>query len=152
MNEGNFLPRWVSIGLIPLINLLLAFLVSGIVIFFIGENPLQAILVLSKGAFYYPGSIGYTLYYTTNFIFAGLAVALAFHAKLFNIGGEGQAYVGGLGVGLVCLALDQSINSFLVTILAVFGAAIFGAFWGVIPGYLQAKRGSHIVITTIMFN
>ena len=152
MNEGNFLPRWVSIGLIPLLNLLLAFLVSGIVIFFIGENPLQAILVMIKGAFYYPGSISYTLYYTTNFIFAGLAVALAFHAKLFNIGGEGQAYVGGLGVGLVCLALDQSINSFLVTILAVFGAAIFGAFWGVIPGYLQAKRGSHIVITTIMFN
>ena len=152
MIAGNFLPRWVSIGLIPLINLLLAFLVSGIVIFFIGENPFQAILVMIKGAFYYPGSIGYTLYYTTNFIFAGLAVALAFHAKLFNIGGEGQAYVGGLGVGLVCLALDQSINSFLVTILAVFGAAIFGAFWGVIPGYLQAKRGSHIVITTIMFN
>ena len=77
MNESNFLPRWVSIGLIPLINLLLAFLVSGIVIFFIGENPLQAILVMIKGAFYYPGSIGYTLYYTTNFIFAGLAVALA---------------------------------------------------------------------------
>ena len=77
MNEGNFLPRWVSVGLIPLLNLLLAFLVSGIVIFFIGENPLQAILVMIKGAFYYPGSIGYTLYYTTNFIFAGLAVALA---------------------------------------------------------------------------
>ena len=82
---------------------------SGLVIFFIGESPIQAILVMIKGAFYYPGSIGYTLYYTTNFIFAGLAVALAFHAKLFNIGGEGQAYVGGLGIGLVCLALDQSV-------------------------------------------
>ena len=152
MNESNILPKWVSIGLIPLINLFLAFLVSGIVIFFIGENPIQAISVMIKGAFYYPGSIGYTLYYTTNFIFAGLAVALAFHAKLFNIGGEGQAYVGGLGVGLVCLALDQSLNSFFVTILAILGSMVFGAFWGVIPGYLQAKRGSHIVITTIMFN
>ena len=50
MIEGNFLPRWVSIGLIPLINLLLAFLVSGIVILFIGENPFQAILVMIKQA------------------------------------------------------------------------------------------------------
>ena len=57
-----------------------------------------------KGAFYYPGSIGYTLYYTTNFMFTGLAVALAFHARLFNIGGEGQAYIGGLGVAVFCLS------------------------------------------------
>ena len=69
---------------------MLAFFVSGVIISFIGENPFRAISVMIKGAFYYPGAIGYTLYYTTNFIFTGLAVALAFHAKLFNIGGEGQ--------------------------------------------------------------
>ena len=59
------------------------------------------------GAFFYEGSFGYTLYYTTNFIFTGLAVSVAFHALLFNIGGEGQAYIGGLGAGLVCLALER---------------------------------------------
>ena len=152
MSNSNIIPKWLSVGVIPLLNLFLAFCVSGLFIFFIGENPFKAISVMIKGAFYYPGAIGYTLYYTTNFIFTGLAVALAFHARLFNIGGEGQAYIGGLGVGLTCLIFDQYLAGFLVTILAILGSVIFGAVWGVIPGYLQAKRGSHIVITTIMFN
>ena len=152
MSNSNIIPKLLSVGVIPLLNLFLAFCMSGLFIFFIGENPFKAISVMIKGAFYYPGAIGYTLYYTTNFIFTGLAVALAFHARLFNIGGEGQAYIGGLGVGLTCLIFDQYLAGFLVTILAILGSVIFGAVWGIIPGYLQAKRGSHIVITTIMFN
>ena len=152
MGQPISLPRWADIFLIPILNLLTALVVSGLVIFGIGENPFLAISVMIKGAFYYPGAIGYTFYYTTNFMFTGLAVALAFHAKLFNIGGEGQAYIGGLGVGLVCIALDQFFLGWVVVILSIFGAIIFGAFWALVPGYLQAKRGSHIVITTIMFN
>ena len=146
------LPRWVEIGLIPAINLALALLVAGLVIALIGENPVKALDVMIQGAFVYPGSLGYTLYYTTNFIFTGLAVAVAFHAVLFNIGGEGQAMLGGLGVALVCLALDPILPGFLVILLAIGGAAAFGAAWALIPGWLQAYRGSHIVITTIMFN
>ena len=61
----------------------------------------------SNGAFGSGQGIAYTLYYATNFIFTGLAVAVAFHAGLFNIGGEGQAYIAGLGVGVVCLAFDH---------------------------------------------
>jgi simple sugar transport system permease protein len=96
--------------------------------------------------------IGYTLYYATNFIFTGLAVAIAFHAGLFNIGGEGQAYIGGLGVGLVLLAFDQQLPFGVLAPLAILMAALFGGAWAVVPAYLQAYRGSHIVITTIMFN
>ena len=85
-------PRWVSIGLIPLINLTLALLVSGIVVLIIGENPLEAMRLLVYGAFIGYGpfgeSIGFTLYYATNFIFTGLCVSMAFHCGLFNIGGE----------------------------------------------------------------
>ena len=146
------LPRWVDVGLLPLINIMAAFVVAGIIIALVGENPLEALSVMIKGAFVYKGSLGYTLYYTTNFIFTGLAVAVAFHALLFNIGGEGQAAMGGLGVGLVALWLGPILPPLLVIILAIGGAAAFGALWGVVPGYLQAKRGSHIVITTIMFN
>ena len=97
-------------------------------------------------------SIGYTLYYTTNFIFTGLAVAVAFHAGLFNIGGEGQAYIGGLGCGLAILALDRYLPAPLMIPLAILAAALFGAAWAAVPAWLQAWRGSHIVITTIMFN
>ncbi len=150
--NSSALPRWVDIGLLPAINLLAAFVVSGLVIALIGENPFAALAVMLKGALVYPGSLGFTLYYATNFIFTGLAVSVAFHAMLFNIGGEGQAYIGGLGAGLVVLALDSIFPGLLVLPLAIAGAALFGAAWAFIPGYLQAYRGSHVVITTIMFN
>ncbi len=146
------LPRWADLFLLPAINLLAAFIVCGLIVFAIGENPFIALKVMMKGAFVYPGSLGYTLYYTTNFIFTGLAVAVAFHAMMFNIGGEGQAYMGGLGAALVSLWLASFLPMLVVLPLAVAGAALFGAAWGMVPGYLQAKRGSHIVITTIMFN
>ncbi|MEM0988714.1 MAG: ABC transporter permease [Pseudomonadota bacterium] len=148
----NTLPRWVEILLIPLINLSLALCVAGVVIALVGEDPIRALSVMLKGAFVFSGGLGYTLYYTTNFIFTGLAVAVAFHAMLFNIGGEGQATLGGLGVALICLALGGVLPGGVVILLAIAGAAAFGALWALIPGWLQAYRGSHIVITTIMFN
>jgi len=145
-------PRWVGIVLIPLVNLFLALSIAGLIVLGMGENPLTALRFLVFGAFGYVEGLGYTLYYTTNFLFTGLAVAVAFHAKLFNIGGEGQAYIGGLGVGLVCLAFDDTLPLLLIVPLSIVAAAVFGAAWAYIPAYLQARRGSHIVITTIMFN
>jgi simple sugar transport system permease protein len=146
------LPRWAEIGLIPVLNILLALAVSGAVIALIGESPWEALVVMVKGAFVTKAGLGYTLYYTTNFIFTGLAVSVAFHAMLFNIGGEGQAAIGGLGVALVCLGLDPYLPGILVIGLAIAASAAFGAGWAFIPGWLQAYRGSHVVITTIMFN
>ena len=146
------LPRWADVLVIPLINVALAFVVAGGVVALIGENPLAALDVMIQGAFVFPGSLGYTLYYATNFMFTGLAVAVAFHARLFNIGGEGQAAMGGLGAILVCLALDPMLPGPMVIPLAILGAALFGGAWAYIPGLLQATRGSHVVITTIMFN
>jgi hypothetical protein len=140
------LPRWADVFLLPIINLSIALIICGVIIFAIGENPWTALIVMLKGAFVFPGSLGYTLYYTTNFIFTGLAVAVAFHAMMFNIGGEGQAYVGGLGAGLVAVFLAPSLPLLIALPLAIMMAALFGAFWGLVPGYLQAKRGSHIVI------
>jgi simple sugar transport system permease protein len=146
------LPGWADYGLIPVVNLLVAFLVAGIVVLLVGENPLSAALILIDGAFGSGQNIAYTLYYATNFIFTGLAVAVAFHAGLFNIGGEGQAYIAGLGVALVCLTFDAVLPWWLTFPLAIAASAAVGALWALIPAYLQAKRGSHIVITTIMFN
>ncbi|MEM7668336.1 MAG: ABC transporter permease, partial [Pseudomonadota bacterium] len=146
------LPRWAELGLIPLLNLTLAFLVAGGVVALIGEDPFRALSVMIQGAFIFDGGLGYTLYYTTNFIFTGLAVSVAFKAMLFNIGGEGQAYLGGLGAVLACLALDGTLPGVLMVPVAIAMAAAFGALWALIPGYLQAYRGSHVVITTIMFN
>ena len=147
----NAMPKWVDIALIPFINLLLALIVSGLVVLYIGENPLEAMAIMVNGAVGSTYGWGYTLYYATNFIFTGLAVSVAFQARLFNIGGEGQAALGGLGVALVCLAIPWPHWTIALP-FAIIGGALFGAAWAAIPAYLQAKRGSHIVITTIMFN
>ena len=148
MNKN--LPKWVDLGLIPLLTLALAFAVSGLVVMSIGQNPIEVVKVMIQGAFN-PFGIGHTLYFTTNFIFTGLAVAVAFHARLFNIGGEGQAGIAGVGVALVMLSYDWPHWS-IALLVGTLAAMAFGAAWAAIPAYLQAKRGSHIVITTIMFN
>ncbi|MGQ9367232.1 ABC transporter permease [Azospirillum sp. ST 5-10] len=148
---GSTLPRWVDWGLIPLVNLVAAFALSSLVILAIGENPLAVLRLMVVEALGYPEAIGYTLYFTTNYVFTGLAVAVAFHAGLFNIGGEGQAYIGGLGAGLAGLALSGWPWP-AVALAGTVTAALFGAGWAFVPGWLQARRGSHVVITTIMFN
>ena len=146
------LPAWAEIAVLPLINIALAFITVGIIVRLIGVDPFHALKLLVVGALGSSESIGYTLYYATNFAFTGLAVAVAFHAGLFNIGGEGQAYIGGLGCGLAVLALDRFLPGWLMIPLAILAAAAFGAAWAAVPAWLQAWRGSHIVITTIMFN
>ena len=148
------IPRWADVILIPLICLALAFIAAGVVVAAIGENPFRAITVMVKGAFGSTSGWGYTLYYATNYIFTGLCVAVAFHARMFNIGGEGQAQIAGIGVALPLLLLPAWMMPHwsLSLVWAMLGAMIFGAGWAAIPAWLQAKRGSHIVITTIMFN
>ena len=145
------MPAWADMVLIPLISLILAGLLSALVILAIGESPVEAVKLMIIGALGSSYGWGYTLYYATNFMFTGLAVSVAFHARLFNIGGEGQAMLGGLGVALVCVYLPWPHWS-LALLGAIIGGAAFGGLWALIPAYLQAKRGSHIVITTIMFN
>jgi ABC-type uncharacterized transport system permease subunit len=151
MSAPARLPRWAEYGLLPLLNLAAALLISGLVIRLIGESPWAALKLMAAGAFGAQDSIGYTLFYATDFVFTGLAVAVAFHAGLFNIGGEGQAYIGGLGVGLVGLAFGAG-SPWLVVPLGIAAGAVFGAAWAFVPAWLQARRGSHIVITTIMAN
>ncbi|MEQ8292414.1 MAG: ABC transporter permease [Roseovarius sp.] len=145
------MPAWADAVLVPLISIILAALISALVILFIGEDPIAAVKLMVTGALGSTYGWGYTLYYATNFLFTGLAFAVASHAGLFNIGSEGQAMIGGLGVALVCLAIPWP-HWALALPAAIVGGAVFGALWALIPAWLQAKRGSHIVITTIMFN
>jgi general nucleoside transport system permease protein len=145
------LPRLADIALVPAAAVAAAFLIAGLVVLGIGENPLTATRLLIAGSLGSGEALGFTLFYATNFIFTGLAVAVAYHAGLFNIGGEGQATIAGLGATLVCLNLG-SLPGLLLVPLGIGGAALFGAAWAFLPGWLQARRGSHVVITTIMFN
>ncbi|MGA1269580.1 MAG: ABC transporter permease, partial [Gemmobacter sp.] len=105
MSARRPLPPLLDALVVPLASLVIAFAISGLVILAIGEDPVAAMKLMVEGALGSTYGWGYTLYYATNFMFTGLAVAVAFHAGLFNIGGEGQATLGGLGVALVCLML-----------------------------------------------
>ena len=152
MSAPGTLPRWFDLGVLPVFNLALALLVCGLVVLVIGMDPGQVLALLIEGAFGSRIGLSYTLYYATTFVFTGLAVAVAFHGGLFNIGGEGQAMLGGIGTALVALWLADAWPAWIVLPLMVLAAAAFGLAWAAVPAALQAWRGSHVVITTIMFN
>jgi len=146
------LPRWASGFVLPVLNLLSALLVSALVIHLLGESPVESLQILVNSAVINPEGLSYTLFYASTFVFTGLAVSIAMKAGLFNIGAEGQMYLGGLGLTLAMLGFDATLSAWLLIPLAIVASALFGAGWAFIPGYLQAKRGSHVVVTTIMFN
>src|SRR5262249_56770363 len=98
-----------------------------------GKTHTRALRPLASGAFGNAEAIGYTLYYATNFIFTGLAVAVAFHGGLFNIGAEGQAYIGGLVVALLCLGAGG-----WPTVLVIIAAVVAGAAGGAARAFLPA--------------
>ena len=146
------LPRWADLVLLPAVCLGVALLAAGGVVALVGQSPAEVIAVLVHGAFGTARGLSYTFYYATTFVFTGLAVAVAFHGGLFNIGGEGQAILGGLGTGLIALWLSPVLPAWIMLPLMLLAGALFGMVWAAVPAYLQAYRGSHVVITTIMFN
>ncbi len=152
MSAAQPLPRWADLVLLPVVCLAVALLLAAAVVALVGQNPLEVITVLVRGAFGTPRGISYTFYYATTFIFTGLAVAVAFHGGLFNIGGEGQAIMGGLGCGLAALWLAPHVPAWVMLPVMLVSSMVFGMAWAAVPAFLQAWRGSHVVITTIMFN
>jgi ABC-type uncharacterized transport system permease subunit len=152
MDRSVELPRWLDLAVLPAVNLAVALGVAGIVAAGVGFDPAEVLVLLVRGAFGSASGLSYTLYYATTFVFTGLAVAVALHGGLFNIGGEGQAMLGGLGVAVVASSLGAALPAWLLLPALVLAAALAGAAWAALPAALQAWRGSHVVISTIMFN
>jgi ABC-type uncharacterized transport system permease subunit len=151
----------------PLVAVLAAFVLGGIFVWIIGDNPFETYRLLVGSAFSWPDGIGYTLFYATPLIFTGLAVAVAFRCGLLNIGAEGQLYIAAfatawIGIkfgGTVVDVFGTPVNYSWMTLpavvlipLAIVTAIATGAAWGAIPGFLKARFGSHEVINTIMLN
>ena len=158
--------------LIPLLALLSALILGAIVMIFTNPevarawasftaNPTRALSLswelvstaygaLFRGAFGTPTAISETLVASTPLILAGLSVALAFRAGLFNIGAEGQIILGMVFASYVGFTFDfPAVIHLPLTLVAGFAG---GAVWGAVPGFLKAKTGAHEVITTIMLN
>lgn len=133
------------------INLAVALMLGGLLVAAVGADPMAALRVVYNGAFGNISGLSYTFYYATNYIFAGLAFAVAAQAGQFNIGAEGQAYIAGLGTGLACLAMP-GVPWWAALPIVIVVSGLFGAGWAFIPAMMEARRGSHLIITTIMFN
>ena len=126
-------------------------LVAGaLLMIFFGYNPVQAYLALFSGAFGGISEFMETLAYAVPLMLTGLAFAIGVRAGLFNIGAEGQMYLGALAAAVVGGSLNLPFG--LSLILATLAASFAGALWGLSPALLKISRGVHEVISTIMFN
>lgn len=164
MSDSSSQPHWLQslwksfqqAALVPLLAILTAVILGGLIIALVGGNPIAAYLGLLQGAFGSSRAISETAIWSTPYIFAGLAVALAFKGGLFNIGAEGQLALGAVAGAWVGYALPEMLGFSLPTLVHVPLALLFGmlvgAVWAAIPGALKAYAGGHEVINTIMMN
>src|SRR5678815_2431396 len=151
----------------PLVAVFAAFVVGGIIVLLIGDNPFLTYYYMIGNSFGSLNDIGYTLFIATPLIFTGLAVAVAFRCGLLNIGAEGQLYVAAFATAWVGIKFGgtmvdifgkqedwswYSLPAVLLVLLCILAAVVGGGIWGAIPGILKARFGSHEVINTIMLN
>ena len=135
----------------PFISVAIAMLIGSLFILVSGHSPVEAFAALWQGAFGSQRAIGETLLRSTPLIFTGLALAYGFRAGLFNIGAEGQLFLGGLAAAVVGLYVGGM--SWIVSIPVILvSAALAGAAWAFIPAVMKARIGANEVITTMMFS
>jgi simple sugar transport system permease protein len=142
----------------PAIAIALALLAGGAMMLALGQNPFEIYALMARESLGTGYGLGQTLFRATPLLFTGLSVALAFRAGLFNIGAEGQLYLGGFAAAMTGAALAGApalaapAARPLAALLVLLAAALAGAVWGAIPGALKARFGAHEVINTIMLN
>jgi ABC-type uncharacterized transport system permease subunit len=131
-------PRWLLVA-VPVLSLVAAFAAAAVVLLVAGKDPIATYQRIFDRAFFAPGALTSTLVTATPLLLTGLAAAAAFRMRLWNIGGEGQLYLGAIGASGVGIALQHQ-------------PALAGAAWAIIPGLLRAYLNTNEIITTLMLN
>jgi len=146
-------PRWLS-PVISIGAIVVALLLGALVLALVGGDPVRAYAHIAGAAFGSLGVFSDTLVKATPLIMTGLACSIAFQMKLWNIGAEGQFYMGALGASIVVLAgMVRADTPRAITIAVMLVAGIlFGAGWGLVPGWLKARLRVNEIITTLMLN
>jgi ABC-type uncharacterized transport system permease subunit len=143
-------PRWLVVA-VPVASFVAAIAATAIVLLAAGKDPIATYARLFDRAFIAPGSLSNTMITATPLLLTGLAAAAAFRMRLWNIGAEGQLYLGAVGASGAGLVLrDQSAVVIIAGMIA--GGLLFGAAWAVIPGLLRAYFNTNEIITTLMLN
>ncbi len=145
-------PRWLVVA-VPVGSVVVAFVIAAIVLLATGHNPLSTYRQLFDAGFIQTGSLNQTLITTTPLAFTGLAAAAAFRMKLFNIGAEGQMYMGaitGAAAGLY-LGGRGGPSAFAIAAMVVMGC-VGGTAWALIPGILRAFFKTNEILTSLLLN
>jgi simple sugar transport system permease protein len=146
-------PRWLS-PVVSAAAIIVALILGGVVLKLVGGDPIAAYAHIGKAAFGDIGVFSDTMVKATPLIMVGLALAIAFRMRLWNIGAEGQFYMGALGASTVVLLpiVPASAPAWvMLPVMMLFGVA-YGAAWAFIPGFLKAKLNVNEIITTLMMN
>lgn len=136
--------------LVPIISVLLALVVGGIVIACLGKNPIKGYALLFSGSLGTPQKFASSLVSACPLIFTALAAAFAYRCGVFNLGGEGQFIMG--AVSAIVFLLVTGIEGVLGTVLAILVGTVVGALWAALPGIMKITRGLNEMITSIMLN
>lgn len=136
---------------VPVVSVAAALTISGLLIVIAGANPLEAYAEMARGAVGSVGSLSTTGVRMTPILLTGLAVAISFRAGVFNVGAEGQLYLGA-GLATIIALMPLGIPAPLHALLALLGGGLGGALWIAIPAWLRAYRGVSEVVTTLMLN
>lgn len=128
-----------------------ALVLGGVVIAALGADPIAAYGAIVSGSLGGTSQIGETLRATTPLVLTGIAAAIPFSARLWNVGGEGQFYAGAIAAILVALTFS-SLQPALLTVLALVAGVLAGSFWASIAGVLRAFVNANEVIVTLMLN
>jgi general nucleoside transport system permease protein len=145
-------PRWLM-AVVPVCSFAFALVVAGVVLLATGHEPLSSYKQLFQAAFTSRGSLDQTLISATPLAFTGLAAAAAFRMRLFNIGAEGQLYIGaitGAAAGLY-LGGPGGASPFVIAAMVVSGC-VGGAVWALIPGILRAFFRTNEILSSLMLN
>jgi simple sugar transport system permease protein len=146
-------PRWLSLA-VPVASLLVAFAVMAVVLLASGHDPWETYRKLIEAGFTGNQALSATLISATPILFTGLAAAVAFRMELFNIGAEGQLYLGAIGGAWMALQLGErdAGSTALYVVAMCIAAAVLGALWALIPGVLRAFANTNEIITSLMLN
>ena len=133
------------------IAILLSLLVSAALIATSGANPWEAMGALFRGAFGTRHALLETIVQATPLIFTGLAIVVAFRAKVFNIGAEGQLFAGAMMAAWISMNFSDLPRAVIIGLI-ILGSMIAGGLWAFIPGFLKARFGTNEIIVTVMLN
>ena len=143
-------PRWLLVA-VPVLSLVAAFVAAAVVLLVAGKDPIATYQRIFDRAFFAPGALTSTLVTATPLLLAGLAAAAAFRMRLWNIGGEGQLYLGAIGASGAGIALQHQPAPILIAGM-IAGGLVAGAAWAIVPGLLRAYLNTNEIITTLMLN